>query len=99
MLLVVLCLGVCGGTSGSGPAGRQVHRDELKEVLDEVELGMPAQVALAKFALPPVTTGDGCGGPDWRRYKFAEWIAGDYRIEIRLRHGRVIQKFIQANTN
>jgi hypothetical protein len=98
LLLVLLGLGVCGAAGGSGPQKQQVHRDQLKEAADEVELGMPEQIALCKIGRPAETSGDGCSGPDWEWYTFAEWFTGGYRLEIRFRRGRVIKKLYHSYT-
>jgi hypothetical protein len=95
-MLVLLGLCVCRGANGSGPVKQEVHRDQLKDASDEVELGMPEQVALSKIGRPLGSHGDGCGSPDWQWYQFAEWFADGYRLEIRFRHGRVIKKLYQS---
>ncbi|HJZ90834.1 MAG TPA: hypothetical protein VKE40_08160 [Gemmataceae bacterium] len=91
-VLLLLVTVICGIAEGSGPVKAQVYREQLLDALDEIELGMPEELASAKIGQPVATSGDGCSAPDWRWYKFAEWFAGDYRIEVRFRHGRVITK-------
>jgi len=95
LLLVLVCLVVCEGVSASEPAKRKVLSDELKDALDEIDLGMPDKLALAKIGQPAVTSGDGASYPDWQWYKFSEWFANGHRIEIRFRRGRVIQKLYE----
>jgi hypothetical protein len=43
-----------------------------------------------------VYDGDGASFPDWQWYKFAEWFANGHRMEIRFRHGRVIEKLYES---
>jgi hypothetical protein len=96
LVLVLLSLVVCEGVNAAGPAKRKVLSDELKDAFDEIDLGMPDKLALAKIGQPAVTSGDGASFPDWRWYKFSEWFANGNRIEIRFRHGRVIQKLYES---
>lgn len=99
LVFVLLGLSVRGWANGSGPVNRQVHRDLLKDAFDMIELGMPENLALTKVGQPAAASGEGCSSPDWRWYQFAEWFASDQRIEIRFRHGRVIKKLYQLDTD
>jgi hypothetical protein len=96
LLLTLLGFGVCGGANGSGPEKRQVDRDPLKDAFDQIQFGMPEKQAFATIGLPVGSSGIGSSGPDWQWYAFTEWFAGDYKIQIRFQHGRVIKKQVHS---